>query len=57
VLGHRDGVLVAEGLLGAAGVGFGHPVGGAHEGGFSVDVVGTLLLARGDGGFIDGGWA
>jgi hypothetical protein len=47
VLGHWHRVLVAEGLFGAACVGFGHPVGGAYEGGFGVDVVGALLLACG----------
>jgi hypothetical protein len=46
--------LVAEGLF-VAGVGFGHPVGGADEGGFGVDVVGALLLASCYCGFVDSG--
>jgi hypothetical protein len=52
-----DGVLVAEGLFGVAGVGFCHPVGGTNEGGLGVNVVGALLLAGGYCGLIDGGRA
>ena len=56
MLGCWHRVLVSERGFGAR-VGFGHPVGGADEGGFGVDVVGALLLAACDCGFVDCGGA
>lgn len=55
MLGDGDGVLVVVGGS-VAGVGFGHPVRGADESCLGIDVVGSLLLAGGYGGFIDGCW-
>jgi hypothetical protein len=57
VLGGWDAVLVFVAAAISARVGFREPVGGADKGRLGVDVVGALLLARGDRGFVDGGGA
>ena len=52
MLGAYDGELVLVGGVAGVREGQSHPVGGANESCFGVQVVGSLLLACAEGGFV-----